>query len=59
MATQVVQLVQLAQKDVLLRQQLETQPNLVAQLQQVPVIVVRAASLALRTQLSAYSGVWY
>lgn len=58
MATQVAQLVKSAQSDSSLRESLRSQPELVAQVRQIPVLVARAASLALRTHPSE-SGVWY
>ncbi len=58
MSIQVAQLVKLAQQDAALRQSLESQPEQVAQHRQLPILVVRAASLALRTRPTEH-GVWY
>jgi hypothetical protein len=58
MAVQVSELVRLAQRDADLRQSLESQPEQVAQMRQIPVLVALAASRALRTRPTEY-GVWY
>ena len=58
MSIQVAQLVKSAQLDAALRQSLESQPEQVAQDRHIPVLVARAASLALRTRPTEH-GVWY
>ncbi len=58
MAVQVSELVRSAQGDAALRQSLESQPEQVAQMRQIPVLVALAASRALRTRPTEH-GVWY
>lgn len=58
MTTQVAQLVKSAQQDAALRDLLEKQPEQVAQNRQIPVLVARAAGMALRTRPTE-GGVWF
>ena len=58
MAVQVSDLVRSAQGDAALRQSIESHPEQVAQIRQIPVLVVLAVSRALRTRPTEH-GVWY